>query len=78
MGNTEADCQALIAHLFVFIDGEIDEDRCAALQRHIDECPQCLGHVEFERAVKTIVRRKCEQSLPEGVMQRLLDRLGRA
>lgn len=79
MGNAEADCQALITHLYVFIDHELaDEDACAALQRHIDECPECLHNVEFERAMKELVRRKCSESVPAGLLDRLRERLGRA
>lgn len=76
MGDTEADCQALIAHLYEFLDRELAEDACAALQAHLDECPECLRNVEFERAVKDIVRRKCSESnVPDGLIERLRARL---
>ena len=76
MGNTQADCQALLTRIYEFLDNEIEEGECAALEAHIDACPECFHHVEFERAVKDVVRRKCSETLPDGLLERLRGTLG--
>ena len=75
MGKPEADCQALLAHLYEFLDGEVGEDECAALERHVEACPECFNQVDFERGVKELVRRKCSERLPEGLTARLRERI---
>ena len=78
MGNTEADCQAILKHLYEFVDRELGDDECAALQAHLDLCAECMRNVEFERAVKDIVYRKCSQErTPDGLAERLRARLER-
>ena len=71
MGNTETDCQALLRRIYEFLDDEVGEAECASLQAHLDACPECFRHVEFERAVKEVVRRKCGETLPDGIAERL-------
>lgn len=76
MGNTQADCKALLARLYEFVDSELDEAECAALQVHIDACSECLHHVEFERGLKALVRKKCSsERVPDGLTDRLNERL---
>jgi mycothiol system anti-sigma-R factor len=72
MGDTTADCQALLEKLYVFVDAELGEEECAALQRHVDACAGCMGHVEFERAFKEFVKRRCGgDPIPEGLADRV-------
>ena len=76
MGNTETDCQAVLEHLYAFLDEELGEDECVRIQAHLEACPECFNNADFERAVKDLVHRKCrETSLPAGLADRLRAKL---
>lgn len=36
------DCSAVIADVWLMLDGECDDSSRARLQRHIDDCGSCL------------------------------------
>ena len=78
MGDTQTDCQALLARLYEFVDGEISDDECVSLREHLEACPECMSHAEFERGVKDLIKRKCGESLPEGLADRLREQLRRS
>ena len=72
MGHTEADCQALLERLYLYLDDEIEGGECARIIAHLEGCERCFKRVEFERALKLVVKRSCSGSgLPEGLVERL-------
>ncbi|HEX9697224.1 MAG TPA: mycothiol system anti-sigma-R factor [Actinomycetota bacterium] len=72
MGNPEADCRQVLERLYLYIDGEIAGDDCATIEAHLTRCPPCLHHVDFEKDLKEVVRRKCsEGAAPPELTQRL-------
>jgi anti-sigma factor (TIGR02949 family) len=50
------DCDALVAQLWDYLDGELSPDRVRALEAHLADCSQCTGHVHFERTVLNAIR----------------------
>ena len=76
MGNAEADCKEVLAHLYQFIDSEMSEESCDAIRRHLEGCATCKSHATFEIAVKEIVRRSCcGDEAPERLLNDLRARL---
>lgn len=65
------DCDGLIERLYAYLDGELEAVNCEEIQAHLDECEGCLQHADFERAVLDLVRRKCCEQAPEGLIERL-------
>ena len=76
MENAETDCRTVLKRLYLYLDGELASADCAEIDRHLERCVDCLGHVDFERALKNIVRRKCSESqTPEGLLDKVRERL---
>ena len=44
------DCHDAMAVLWDFLDGELTEERVAAVRAHLDACRPCLEHHDFEKA----------------------------
>lgn len=65
------DCNALIARLYTYLDGELDAAGCAEVQAHLEACSGCVDHAGFEEAVLQLVRAKCCEPAPEGLLERL-------
>lgn len=45
-------CEEVIRQLYDFLDGEIDPNRHAAIEHHLDLCRGCFSRIEFERLLK--------------------------
>ena len=43
-------CEEALNHLFEYLDGEIDEKRRTAIEKHLEICKKCYPRAQFERA----------------------------
>jgi mycothiol system anti-sigma-R factor len=71
MGDAEADCRSFLARLYLYLDGEIDALERADLDRHLERCTGCLRHYGFERDLKVLIRKKCQEQPSTEVIERL-------
>jgi predicted anti-sigma-YlaC factor YlaD len=70
------ECQNLLGNLSDFISGELDEEVCQVLQRHMAGCENC--RVVFDTTTRTIYLYQAsanEIELPAGARERLFDTL---
>ena len=56
LAPSRASCEELIRALPDLLDGEVSEQRQAALDRHLDECWHCLRTYQVERGVVDVIR----------------------
>lgn len=49
------DCQAAMRQLWDYLDGELSDERMAAVRAHLSVCARCYPHYEFERAFLSAV-----------------------
>jgi len=70
-------CEEWLDRLSLYLDGELAEDLCRELERHLAECPEC--HVIFHTTRRTIElsRRYGRVPMPEAVREHLLRALSR-
>ncbi|QNG19416.1 mycothiol system anti-sigma-R factor [Rhodococcus triatomae] len=72
------DCSAVIADVWLMLDGECDDASRARLERHLDECGSCFEAYGIEEKVKSLVNRKCGgEHAPDGLRERLTVELRR-
>lgn len=76
-GNPHATpCSEVLAMVFLYIDGEIDEQHHVEVTAHLTECSPCEGEYAIERRVRTLVQRSCrEQVAPEVVRERIVTQI---
>ncbi|HEY3312874.1 MAG TPA: zf-HC2 domain-containing protein [Anaerolineales bacterium] len=70
------ECKDLLGNLSELIDGELDDETCQELRRHMDGCENC--RVVFDTTTRTIyLYQTCanETRLPDDVRERLFDTL---
>jgi mycothiol system anti-sigma-R factor len=65
-------CAEVLDRLYEFIDQELDDAYWSKLQQHLDECAPCLGRVDLERLVKSLVARSCCEQAPVELRQRVI------
>jgi len=69
-------CRQLLYYLSDYVDGELEENLCAEIEKHMLECERC--QIVLDTLNKTIYLYRsstAQESLPEGVRLRLYKRL---
>jgi mycothiol system anti-sigma-R factor len=65
-------CDEALAHLYTYLDGELDDDVIAErIRTHLVECPPCGGVFTFEERLKIAVRTRLREDVPVEFIQRL-------
>jgi mycothiol system anti-sigma-R factor len=70
-GQDDDECREAVARLYWFLDGELTADRRTAIQRHLDECSDCIEAYEFELELRLAISRGCREPVPESLRQRV-------
>ena len=66
-----SDCENALHELYGYLDGELTDERRAAIQHHLDGCQPCAEPYDFEAELRNVVRRKCAELVPAGVMAKI-------
>jgi mycothiol system anti-sigma-R factor len=51
----DTDCSEVLAAVYNFLDGEINDGQRHVIRVHLDECSPCLRQFGIEREVKALV-----------------------
>jgi mycothiol system anti-sigma-R factor len=69
-------CTEVIEQVYLYLDGEIDDEGRSKVREHLDECAPCLRQFGLEQDVKALVARCCGgDTAPDALKQRLMIRL---
>jgi mycothiol system anti-sigma-R factor len=60
-----SDCNDALHQLYEYLDGELTDDRRSIIQHHLDTCQPCAEPYDFEAELRAVVRRKCQDEVPE-------------
>lgn len=74
----KSECREALERLYVYLDGELTDDRRDAIRSHLDECSPCLEAFDFEAELKMVVARHCRDTVPEHLRLRVAAVLARA
>jgi mycothiol system anti-sigma-R factor len=72
----EVPCSEVLARLYSYLDGEIEDKSFAQIRQHLDECGPCLREYGLEEAVKRLVQKCCgSEAAPTGLRTKVLVRI---
>lgn len=75
-GANDTPCSEVLAKVYAYLDGELEEGGCVEIRRHLDECEPCLREYGLDEAVKRLVARCCgSDPVPAGLRSKVLNRL---
>ncbi|MGH9210774.1 MAG: mycothiol system anti-sigma-R factor [Acidimicrobiales bacterium] len=66
-----ADCENALHELYEFLDGELTDDRRAAIQHHLDTCQPCAEPYDFEAELRMVIRKKCAEKVPDTLVSKV-------
>jgi mycothiol system anti-sigma-R factor len=70
------DCSDAIHQIYHFLDGELTDEKRAAIAKHLDLCPPCADGFDFETDLRALIARKCRDDVPPDLRQRIADAIG--
>jgi len=71
MPDPTSQCQDALHELYGYLDGELTAEKRAAIHRHLDECQPCAEPYDFEAELREVVRRKCQEQVPDSLMAKV-------
>jgi mycothiol system anti-sigma-R factor len=74
--DDSGECAAVLHDVWLFLDNELDEERRAAVQRHLDDCSPCLEEAGLDVKLKRLLQTKCGgDKAPERLRERVVAEL---
>jgi mycothiol system anti-sigma-R factor len=68
MSESDSDCEGALHELYHFLDGELTEERRSAIEHHLNTCQPCAEPYDFEAELRLVIRRKCQEPVPESLL----------
>jgi mycothiol system anti-sigma-R factor len=70
-GASEVDCVEAVRQLYVYLDGELTEERRQEIAVHLDECGPCADAAGFEAELRVVISSHCKDRVPESLIARV-------
>jgi len=72
-------CDQTMERLHSYVDRELNDFEMAEVKKHLDDCPPCEQHFEFNLQVKRLVHTKgCPEKAPKALVERILSNFKQA
>ena len=71
MTDPNSECRDALHELYGYLDGELTDERRAAIHRHLDGCQPCAEPYDFEAELREVVRRKCQEQVPDSLVAKV-------
>ncbi|WP_431603557.1 mycothiol system anti-sigma-R factor [Bowdeniella massiliensis] len=72
MSDDDCHCEEVRRRFYELLDAELDDDLCARLQRHVEECPECHEIADVEAHIRRALKRACTERAPEQLRARVM------
>jgi mycothiol system anti-sigma-R factor len=69
--HDDVDCQAALAELSTYLDGELTEQRRSLIAHHLDDCNPCLEIYDFEAELRLVIQKRCQDAVPDSLRLRV-------
>jgi mycothiol system anti-sigma-R factor len=64
-------CVEAVHELYVYLDGELTEERREEIRIHLDWCGPCGGAAEFEAELRRVIANHCRDRVPQSLIDRV-------
>lgn len=68
-GGCRQQCLESLIEVFLYLDGQLSEEKSKEISLHLDNCARCYGRIEFEQILQGYLKAKVgfEEAAPEMV-----------
>ena len=71
--GVQVNCEEAVHELYIYLDGELTEERREEIRIHLDYCGPCGGAAEFEAELRKVIANRCKDRVPEGLIRRVAE-----
>jgi mycothiol system anti-sigma-R factor len=64
-------CDDALTSLYQYLDQELEAANAKRIREHLEECGMCLSRFDFEARLKTVVRDRLAEDVPEEFISKL-------
>lgn len=64
-----------LERIYTYLDGELSSAEIREIKTHLSDCPQCEEEYAVEYLLKELVRRSCRDQAPQGLRERIQQRI---
>ena len=57
--------------LYHFLDGELTTVRRTEIKRHLEACMPCWEAYDFEAELRSVIRKKCQEQVPDDLIDKV-------
>ena len=75
MSCESADCGEVLSEVYEYLHHELDNERRAQVQRHLDDCGDCLRDYGLEQEVQELIKKSCCSPAPTELRTRIMQRI---
>jgi len=68
-------CEEALQELYVYLDGELTEEKRGAIRGHLDDCNPCFEAFDFEAELRIVISTRCRDEVPESLRDRIAQQL---
>lgn len=65
------DCSKVMAQLYEYIDGELDEETIERIREHLEKCKRCYPRYDFETAFLRFLREQGKTQAPPELQRKI-------
>ncbi len=65
------DCTETLQELYEYLDGELTDDKRQHIEQHLNDCSPCYEAFDFEAELRMVIRKRCAETVPEELRQRI-------
>lgn len=69
--STGVDCESAVHQLYVFLDGELTDERRMAIAVHLERCGPCARAAGFEADLRAVIASRCKERVPASLIERV-------
>ncbi len=69
--NQGVDCADALRQIYTYLDGELTDERRAAIAGHLGACVPCSGGFDFEVELRELVASRCREAAPPELRERI-------
>jgi mycothiol system anti-sigma-R factor len=65
------DCDEALENLYLYLDSELDAVSSEKIRAHLEQCKGCGPAFDFEGRLKSVVRERLDEDVPDSVVDRV-------
>jgi mycothiol system anti-sigma-R factor len=67
------DCTEAVKELYLYLDGELTEERRQEIAVHLGRCGPCAEASDFEAELRVVIASRCRDRVPEDLVTRIAE-----